>query len=143
MRKGISKFAFVMLAATAGLVLGSCKKQPAKSKDVTYKFYSMTVGTDVYNIGDEYYGVTLDENFQTITLKSNGTFTDVTRVIVSTETYDHYTGTYTHTGTEYTLHYETMNEEPIASPYDIEFTIENGVMIEHSGYGFETVLHKA
>lgn len=143
MKNGISKFGLVLLAASSGLAFASCNKGPSKPSQVTYKFYSMTVGTDVFNIGDEYYGVVLDANFQTITLKSNGTFTDVTRVIVSTETYDHYTGTYTHTGTEYTLRYETINEEPIESPYNVEFTIENGVMIEHSGYGFETVLHKA
>ena len=145
MKNRISKFAFVMLAATAGLVFASCNKQPAKAKDVTYKFFSMTIPPTTYNIGDEYYGVILSEDYETLVLKANGSFEDTQRVAgVSTESYDFYTGTWTHTGANYMLHYETLNGSPLETPEDTPYTIQNGVATTSDDeFGFVTVLHKA
>lgn len=74
--KAKMKHLTALLAAILALVLGVVLFAACDSGvEGTYKFYSMTEGDQTIKVGDEVEGVTLSEDYMTIEIKSDGTFT--------------------------------------------------------------------
>ena len=147
MKRRIPKFAFVLLTSCSSLAFASCNKGPAAPTGETYKFYQFIEGETVHNIGDEYYGITLSEDYIVVTLYNNGTVTEANQTSVGVNVWtETYTGTWTNEGINYTLTLNSRDGETIETPVVEHWTLENDVFTEVETVGLVNwtyILHKA
>ena len=147
MKRRIPKFAFVLLTSCSSLAFASCGKGPAQPTGDTYKFYQWIEWETVHDIGYDYDGVILSENYLNVTLNYDGTAVGRYQVNVpSSVAYDTYAGTYTHEGINVVTTWTTLNGEPLGTPSSEYWTLENDVLttvFEVGTINWTYILHKA
>ena len=147
MKRRFPKFAFVLLTACSSLAFASCGKGPAGPTGETYKFYQFIEGETVHNIGDDYYGIILSEDYLVITLYNNGSVTEAMQNYAGSSVWTEvYSGTWTNEGINYTLTLTARDGEQLTDPLVEHWTLENDVFTEVERVGlvdWTYILHKA
>ena len=137
MKKVFASLALVLVVVLSCAVFVGCANQNVQVEG-TYKLYSR----GDKGLGDDDYGLILDEDCDVLVLNADGTYQETVKTHFGTDVTEVYTGTWAHKeGNVYTLTVIARNGANLDEPYTEDFTIENGVAT-FDDHGYIIILHK-
>ena len=138
MKKVFASLALVLMVVLSCAVFVGCANNKVQVEG-TYKLYSR----GDKGLGDDDYGLILDEDCDVLIINVDGTFQEAVKTHFGTDVIEVYTGTWAHKeGNVYTLTVIARDEVNLDESYTQDFTIENGVATFDAGGGYLVILHK-